>query len=164
MSFVNIDAYELNIEAPILVTDIVDITCTNLAWDDSQKAESSIMFEASNATYSLFGMLSAISIKAGTYEGDKVSTELIEIATDKTISALHTTAVVSGNVLKGYTVEVQMLGTDHKRYLIHLSKSKETTNVENLEVMIGVKKIVVDGQLLIIKNGVQYTILGATIK
>lgn len=160
----DVEAYELNIEAPILVTDTVDITCTNLAWDESQKAESSIMFEASNASYSLFGMLSATSIKAGTYEGDKVSIELTEIATDKSISALQTTAVVSGNILKGYTVEVQMLGTDHKRYLVHLSKSKETTNVENLEVMTGIKKIVVDGQLVIIKNGVQYTILGATIK
>lgn len=157
-------AYDLSIEAPIIVTDTIDITCTNLTWDDSQKAESSIMFEASNETYSIFGMLSATSIKKGTYDSEKASVELTNIATSESIGALINTVVVEGNMLKGFTAEVEVLGSDSKLYLIHLSKSNETTNVENIEITTDTNKMIINGALVIIKNGVKYNTMGQIIK
>lgn len=166
MQFLSPDvvAYNLKIEAPIIVTDTIDITCTNLAWDDSQKAESSIMFEASNETYSIFGMLSATSIKKGTYDSEKASVELTNTATSENIGALITTVVVEGNMLKGFTAEVEVLGSDSKLYLIHLSKSNETTNVENIEITTDTNKMIINGALVIIKNGVKYNTMGQIIK
>ena len=73
MQFLSPDvvAYNLKIEAPIVFTDTIEITCTNLAWDESQKGEGSIMLEASNADYAIYGVLSAESLKKGVYAGEK---------------------------------------------------------------------------------------------
>lgn len=146
--------YNLKIEAPILVTDTVDITCTNLTWDESQKAESAIMFEASDETYSVFGMLSASSIKVGTYDSEKATVELTNTTTGKSVTALITTVVIAGNPLKKeFTVEVELLGDDSNMYLLHLSKSETITGFENLEVQTQVQKLLNNGQLIIIRGG-----------
>jgi hypothetical protein len=158
-------AYDLSIEAPIVVTDTVDITCTNLAWDESQKAESSIMFEASNATYSIFGMLSATAVAKGTYKSDKASVELTNIATSESIGALLTTVVVDGNKLKGFTAEVEVLGSDSKLYLIHLSTVEDIPSaIEDVEVLDTPNKIIINGQMIIIKDGVKFNTMGQMIK
>ena len=153
--------YNLKIEAPILVTDTIDITCTNLTWDESQKAESAIMFEASDETYSVFGMLSASSIKVGTYDSEKATVELTNTTTGKSVTALITTVVIAGNPLKKeFTVEVELLGDDSNMYLLHLSKSETITGFENLEVQTQVQKLLNNGQLIIIRNGVKYNVQG----
>lgn len=158
-------AYNLSIEAPIVVTDTVDITCTNLAWDESQKAESSIMFEASNETYSIFGMLSATSIKKGTYDSEKASVELTNTATSESIGALITTVVVDGNKLAGFTAEVEVLGSDSKLYLIHLSTVEDIPSaIEDVEVLDTPNKIIINGQMIIIKDGVKFNTMGQVIE
>jgi hypothetical protein len=167
MQFLSPDvvAYNLKIEAPIIVTDTIDITCTNLAWDDSQKAESSIMFEASNETDSIFGMLSATSIKKGTYDSEKASVEITNIATSESIGALITTVVVDGNKLKGFTAEVEVLGSDSKLYLIHLSTVEDIPSaIEDVEVLDTPNKIIINGQMIIIKDGVKFNTMGQMIK
>lgn len=154
--------YNLKIEVPIVVTDTVDITCTNLVWDESQKAESAIMFEASDDTYSIFGMLSATSIKTGTYSSETATVELTHIATEKSIGALITTVVIGGNPLKkDFTIEGEVLGDDNKLYLIHLSKSKETTDLDKVEIVAPAQKMIKNGQLIIIKDGIEYNAQGA---
>lgn len=158
-------AYDLSIEAPIVVTETVEITCTNLAWDESQKAESSIMFEASNTTYSIFGMLSATAVAKGTYNSDKASVELTNIATSESIGALLTTVVVEGNMLKGFTAEVEVLGSDSKLYLIHLSTVEDIPSaIEDIEVLDTPNKIIINGQMIIIKDGVKFNTMGQMIK
>lgn len=153
--------YNLKIEAPILVTDTVDITCTNLTWDESQKAESAIMFEASDETYSVFGMLSASSIKVGTYDSEKATVELTNTTTGKSVTALTTTVVIAGNPLKKeFTVEVELLGDDSNMYLLHLSKSETITGFENLEVQTQVQKLLNNGQLIIIRGGEMFNAQG----
>ena len=155
--------YNLKIEVPIVVTDTVDITCTNLVWDESQKAESAIMFEASDDTYSIFGMLSATSIKTGTYSSETATVELTHIATGKSIGALITTVVIGGNPLKkDFTIEGEVLGDDNKLYLIHLSKS-ETTDLENVEVHAPAQKQMKNGRLIISKDGIEYNVQGKII-
>ena len=154
--------YDLTIEAPMVITDTVDITCTNLVWDESQKAESTIMFEASDDIYSIFGMLSATSIKTGTYSSETATVELTHIATEKSIGALITTVVIGGNPLKkDFTIEGEVLGDDNKLYLIHLSKSKETTDLDKVEIVAPAQKMIKNGQLIIIKDGIEYNAQGA---
>ena len=158
-------AYNLHLEAPIIATDTVEVTCFNLAWDESQKSESAIMFEASNGTYAVFGMLSAESIKAGEYIGEKASLELTEIATGASIIPLTSTLTVAGNILKGFTVAAEVLGNDHKVYNLDLSLQNETpSNVDNVEVKKETQKMIVNGQLIIIKNGVKYNAIGGIVK
>lgn len=158
-------AYNLHLEAPIIATDTVEVTCFNLAWDESQKSESAIMFEASNGTYAVFGMLSAESIKAGEYIGEKASLELTEIATGASITPLTSTLTVAGNKLKGFTVAAEVLGTDHKVYNLDLSLQNETpSNVDNVEVKKEIQKMIVNGQLIIMKDGAKYNSMGQMIK
>mgnify|MGYP007112515147 CR=1 FL=1 len=158
-------AYDLSIEAPIVVTETVEITCTNLAWDDSQKAESTIMFDASNGTYTVSGMLGATSIKAGEYNGEKVSLELTEIATGASITPLTSTLTVAGNKLKGFTVAAEVLGHDHKVYNLYLNSQDETpSNIDNVEVQKATQKMIVNGQLIIMKDGAKYNSMGQMIK
>ena len=154
--------YDLKIEAPILVTDTVDITCTNLTWDESQKAESAIMFEASDETYSVFGMLSASSIKVGTYDSEKATVELTNTTTGKSVTALITTVVIAGNPLKrDFTVDVELLGDDSNMYLIHLSKLASTTALNNITSGENtVVKTIENGQLIIIRGGEKFNAQG----
>ena len=160
----DITAYDLKIEAPIVVTDTVDITCANLTWDESQKAESAIMFEASDNNYAVFGMLSATSIKVGTYNSENATVELTHTATGKSIGALIATVVIAGNPLKkDFTVEVELLGDDGKLYLIHLFKS-ETTDLENVKVHAPAQKLIKNSQLIIISNGIEYSPQGTILK
>ena len=158
----DVTAYDLKIEAPIVVTETVDITCTNLAWDESQKAESAIMFEASNETYSIFGMLSASSIKVGTYDSETATVELTNTITEKSVTALITTVVIAGNPLKkDFTVEVELLGDDSNMYLIHLSKSSTTTAIDNITSGENTTiKTIENGQLIIIRNGEMFNAQG----
>jgi hypothetical protein len=158
-------AYNLHLEAPIIAIDTVEVTCFNLAWDESQKSESAIMFEASNGTYAVFGMLSAASITAGEYIGEKASLELTEIATGASITPLTSTLTVAGNKLKGFTVAAEVLGTDHKVYNLDLSLQNETpSNVDNVEVKKEIQKMIVNGQLIIMKDGAKYNSMGQMIK
>ena len=158
-------AYNLHLEAPIIAIDTVEVTCFNLAWDESQKSESAIMFEASNGTYAVFGMLSAASIKAGEYIGEKASLELTEIATGASITPLTSILTVAGNKLKGFTVEAEVLGNDHKVYNLDLSLQNETpSNVDNVEVKKEIQKMIVNGQLIIMKDGAKYNSMGQMIK
>lgn len=158
-------AYNLHLEAPIIATDTVEVTCFNLAWDESQKSESAIMFEASNGTYAVFGMLSAASIKAGEYIGEKASLELTEIASGASITPLTSTLTVAGNKLKGFTVAAEVLGNDHKVYNLDLSLQNETpSNVDNVEVKKETQKMIVNGQLIIMKDGAKYNSMGQMIK
>jgi hypothetical protein len=158
-------AYNLHLEAPIIATETVEITCFNLAWDESQKSESTIMFEASNGTYTVFGMLGAASIKAGEYNGEKVSLELTETATGASITPLTSTLTVAGNKLKGFTVAAEVLGHDHKVYNLYLSSQDETpSNVDNVEVKKSTQKMIVNGQLIIMKDGAKYNSMGQMIK
>ena len=154
--------YDLKIEAPIIVTDTVEITCTNLSWDESQKAESAIMFEAANDDYSIFGMLSATSIKPGTYDSETATVEITHTATEKSVGVLNTTMVIAGNPLKkDFTVECQALGDDNKLYLIHLSKSETPTALDNIINSENTTlKTIENGQLIIIRGGEKYSVQG----
>ena len=166
MQFMSPDvvAYNLKIEAPIVATDTVDITCYNLLWDSSQATEETIMFEASNGAYAISGVYRAAKISVGTYQGENVTIYLTEIASDKTIEMYETTLTVGGNALKGYTVEIEALGKDHKAYQLHLSKQDNPTALHEVQQPENANKVIKNGQLIIIKNGIPYNAQGAIMR
>ena len=62
-------------------------------------------------------------------------------------------------------VTASLLGDDHVLYVITLTAGKElTTGLENLDTTVAPAKAIVNGQLVIIKNGVQYNVQGAIVK
>ena len=166
MQFLSPDvvAYDLKIEAPIVFADTINIACTNLLWDDSQKAESTIFFEASNSTYAISGVLNEKTLKKGVYEGDKVSVEIIETTTGKTITSLKSTITLEGNALKGFSIIGEVLGNDHQVYQITLSKQTNPTAIQDIIATKTVQKTLQSGQLIILKNGVKYNAQGAILK
>lgn len=160
----DIVAYDLKLEAPIVLDDTINIVCTNLVWDESQKAESTILFEASNNTYAISGVLNATSLKKGVYEGEKVSVEITEVVTEKTITPLKNTITLDGNALKGFTIMAEVWGSDHMLYQIDLSKQANPTALQDITTTDSAQKILQNGQLIIIKNGLKYNALGAVVK
>ena len=166
MQFLSPDvvAYNLKIEAPIVFTDTIEITCTNLAWDESQKGEGSIMLEASNADYAIYGVLSAESLKKGVYNAEKASIEIVDIANETTINPLKNTVTVDGNILKGFTATAEVLGSNHKVYQLNLTKQNNPTDVQDIHMNEDACKIIENGQLIIIKNGVKYAVTAAIVK
>lgn len=166
MQFMSPDvvAYNLKIEAPIVATDTVDITCYNLLWDSSQAKEETIMFNASNGEYSIDGLFRAAKVSAATYQGENVTIYLTETATEKSIEMYETTLTIAGNVLKGYTAEIVALGKNHKAYHIHLSKQDNPTALHEVQQPENASKVIKNGQLIIIKNGIPYNAQGAIMR
>lgn len=163
MHFMTADLVQvsLTIEAPIVPTETVDVTCTNLVWETQAAAESpSVTMTASNDDYTIEGVISASTLQKGTYDESKAYVEIIDNATGNGISALTTQVTVDGNQIKGFTAEIELLGEDHKLYLLHLRYEKDATAVENIAATNTPKKVIENGQLVIIRDGVKYNATG----
>lgn len=114
--------YNVAMEAPIVPTDTVEFTCNNMLIDDSYgMSDATILITASNAYYEIMAGYNANRITSpATYAGDQAYMYLTDRKTGKEITSMICTIEVSGNALKGYQVEIEMLGTDHKYYIMHL--------------------------------------------
>jgi hypothetical protein len=115
--------YNIAMEAPIIPTDTVEVVCQNMAIDDSGGAtQATITISASNKQYSILaGYNDTELITPAIYSGERAMVYLTELATDKEISALDCSIEIDGNRLKGYTVHIEMLGNDHKYYVMDLA-------------------------------------------
>ena len=115
--------YNIAMEAPIIPTDTVEVICQNMAIDDSGGAtQATITISASNKQYSILaGYNDTELITPAIYSGERAMVYLTELATDKEISALDCSIEIDGNRLKGYTVHIEMLGNDHKYYVMDLA-------------------------------------------
>lgn len=114
--------YNIAMEAPIIPTDTVEVVCQNMAIDASGgSTQATITISASNKQYSILAGFNDTELDApATYSGDKAMVYLTELATDKQIAALDCTIEIDGNRLHGYTVHIEMLGDDHKYYVMDL--------------------------------------------
>ena len=114
--------YNVAMEAPIVPTDTVEFTCNNMLIDDSYgMSDATILITASNAYYEIMAGYNANRITSpATYAGDQAYMYLTDRKTGKEITSMICTIEVSGNAIKGYQVEIEMLGTDHKYYIMHL--------------------------------------------
>ena len=115
--------YNIAMEAPIIPTDTVEVICQNMAIDDiGGTTQATITVSASNKQYSILaGYNDTELVTPAIYSGDKAMVYLTDLATDEEISALDCTIEVDGNRLKGYTVHIEMLGNDHKYYVMDLA-------------------------------------------
>ena len=115
--------YNIAMEAPIIPTDTVEVICQNMAIDDTGgTTQATITVSASNKQYSILaGYNDTELVTPAIYSGDKAMVYLTDLATDEEISALDCTIEVDGNRLKGYTVHIEMLGNDHKYYVMDLA-------------------------------------------
>ena len=115
--------YNIAMEAPIIPTDTVEVVCQNMAIDASGgSTQATITISASNKHYSILaGYNDTELVTPAIYSGDKAMVYLTDLATDEEISALDCTIEVDGNRLKGYTVHIEMLGNDHKYYVMDLA-------------------------------------------
>ena len=115
--------YNIAMEAPIIPTDTVEVICQNMAIDASGgSTQATITISASNKHYSILaGYNDTELVTPAIYSGDKAMVYLTDLATDEEISALDCTIEVDGNRLKGYTVHIEMLGNDHKYYVMDLA-------------------------------------------
>ena len=114
--------YNVAMEAPIVPTDTVEFTCNNMLIDDSYgMSDATILITASNAYYEIMAGYNAKQITTpATYSGETAYAYLTDRKTGKELTSMICTIEVSGNALKGYQVEIEMLGTDHKYYIMHL--------------------------------------------
>ena len=94
----------------------------------------------------------------------QVSVEIIETTTSHTITPLKSTITLDGNALKGFSIIGEVLGNDHQVYQITLSKQTNPTAIQDITATKTVQKTLQGGQLIIIKNGVKYNVLGAIVK
>lgn len=114
--------YNVAMEAPVVPTDTVEFTCNNMLIDDSYgMSDATIIITANNANYKIMAGYNANLITTpATYSGDKAYVYLTDLKTGKELTSMMCTLKVTGNAIKGYQVEIEMLGTDHKYYIMHL--------------------------------------------
>lgn len=119
--------FNIAMEAPIIPTDTIEFNCINLELDASQgMSQGTIQIFASNKNYSLWAAYNAnkITVPAdyvGTSFSGQAMAYLTELATEKEISAFTTKIHVDKNSAGEYTVDLEMLGSDHKYYKMHLT-------------------------------------------
>jgi hypothetical protein len=98
------------------------------------------------------------------WSADDLSWETQLTIADKEVSFIYGTVTIKKDG-DDKVVTASLLGDDHVLYIITLTTGKElTTGLENLDTTIAPVKAIVNGQLVIIKNGVQYNAQGAVVK
>mgnify|MGYP003301866416 CR=1 FL=1 len=114
--------YNVAMEAPIVPADTVRFTCNNMLIDDSYgMSDATIIITASNADYEIMAGYNANRITSpAVYSGGSAYMYLTDKKTGRELTSMQCTIKVSGNALKGYQVDIEMLGTDHKYYVMHL--------------------------------------------
>ena len=118
--------FNIAMAAPIIPTDTVPFNCINLVLDDSYgMSDATIYITASNKVYSLYGAYNATSITApAIYEGGSSTGNAMmfisEIATDKVISPYKTKLYVNKNRKGEYSVDMEVLGSNHVFYTARL--------------------------------------------
>lgn len=118
--------FNIAMAAPITPVDTTSFSCINLVLDDSYGvSDATIYVTASNKEYSLYGAYNATSITApATYVGGSNSGNammfITEIETDKTISPYKTKLYINKNRKGEYSVDMEVLGSDHVFYTARL--------------------------------------------
>ena len=114
--------YNVAMEAPIVPADTIQFTCNNMLIDDSYgMSDATIIITASNANYEIMAGYNANRITSpAEYSGGSAYMYLTDKKTGREFTSMQCTIKVSGNALKGYQVDIEMLGTDHKYYIMHL--------------------------------------------
>lgn len=127
----NAHFFNVAMEAPVVPTDTIEFTCNNAIIDDTYGAsDATITISANNGQYEVLAGYNATKITTpAVYSGASAKVYLDDLSTpnqtegsmDMEIASMMSTIKIAGNKKDGYTVEIEMIGNDHKYYIIHLS-------------------------------------------
>ena len=115
--------YNIAMEAPVQAKDTIEITSTNTIINDAYgMTDLTILVDASTAQYEINAAYNASRITTpAEYPTGSSYVYLTDLKTGQKIESIICNLKITGNKLQGYQVEIRMLGTDYKYYIMHLS-------------------------------------------
>ena len=132
--------YNIAMEAPVQAKDTIEITSTNTIINDAYgMTDQTILVDASTAEYEINAAYNATKITTpAEYPTGSSYVYLTDLKTGRKIESIICNLKITGNKLQGFQVEIRMLGTDYKYYIMHLSYGvpavKETKVLDFKEV------------------------------
>lgn len=132
--------YNIAMEAPVQAKDTIEITSTNTIINDAYgMTDQTILVDASTAQYEINAAYNATKITTpAEYPTGSSYVYLTDLKTGRKIESIICNLKITGNKLQGFQVEIRMLGTDYKYYIMHLSYGvpavKETKILDFKEV------------------------------
>ena len=115
--------YNIAMEAPVQAKDTIEITSTNTIINDAYgMTDQTILVDASTAQYEINAAYNASKITTpAEYPTGSSYVYLTDLKTGQRIESIICNLKITGNKLQGFQVEIRMLGTDYKYYIMHLS-------------------------------------------
>ena len=115
--------YNVAMEAPVQAKDTIVITSTNTIINDMYGiSDQTILVDASTNEYEIAAAYNATSITTpAEYPTGSSYVYLTDLKTGQLIESIICNLKITGNKLEGYQVEIRMLGTDYKYYIMNLS-------------------------------------------
>ena len=124
--------YNVAMEAPVQAKDTIVITSSNAIINDAYGvSDQTILVDASTAEYEINAAYNASKITTpAEYPTGSSYVYLTNNKTGEEIQSIICNLKITGNKTDGYQVEIRMLGTDYKYYIMNLSygvpETKET--------------------------------------
>lgn len=115
--------FNVAMEAPVQAKDTIEITSTNTIINDAYgMTDQTILVDASTAQYEINAAYNASRITTpAEYPTGSSYVYLTDLKTGQRIESIICNLKITGNKLQGYQVEIRMLGTDYKYYIMNLS-------------------------------------------
>ena len=115
--------YNIAMEAPVQAEDTIEITSTNTIINDAYgMSQQTILVDASTSEYVINAAYNASSvITPAEYPTGTSYVYLTDLKTEEVIESIICNLKITGSKNDGYQVEIRMLGTDYKYYIMHLS-------------------------------------------
>ena len=115
--------YNVAMEAPVVAKDTIVITSTSAIINDAYGvSDQTILVDASTAEYEINAAYNAPKITTpAEYPTGSSYVYLTDLKTGEQIESIVCNLKITGNKTDGYQVEIRMMGTDYKYYIMNLS-------------------------------------------
>ena len=115
--------YNIAMEAPVQAKDTIEITSTSAIINDAYgMSQQTILVDASTSEYVINAAYNASKITTpAEYPTGSSYVYLTDLKTEEIIESIICNLKITGSRNDGYQVEIRMLGTDYKYYIMHLS-------------------------------------------
>lgn len=115
--------YNIAMEAPVVAKDTIEITSTSAIINDAYgMSQQTILVDASTSEYVINAAYNATTVTTpAEYPTGTSYVYLTNLKTEEVIESIICNLKITGSRNDGYQVEIRMLGTDYKYYIMHLS-------------------------------------------